>query len=90
MIATKGLPGEDYNLASGIPVTLTELAQEIARLMGCHDAEIAPTGKSFAGDTLKWYASVSKIRKIGFEPSITLDAGLAETIAAIRSRPVVT
>jgi UDP-glucose 4-epimerase len=90
MIATKGLPGEDYNLASGIPVTLTELAQEIARLMGCHNAEIAPTGKSFAGDTLKWYASVSKIRKIGFEPSITLDAGLAETIAAIRSRPVVT
>ncbi len=90
LIATKGLPGEDYNLASGIPVTLTELAQQIARLMGCGNAHIDPTGESFAGDTPKWYASVSKIRKIGFEPAITLDAGLVETIAAIRSRPMVT
>jgi len=90
LIATKGFPGEDYNLASGIPVTLTELAREIARLMECGDARIEPTGESFAGDTLKWYASISKIREIGFDAAITLDAGLAETIAAIRLRPMVT
>lgn len=89
MIATNGLPGEDYNLASGVPVTLAQLAQEIARLMGCGDARIAPTGESFVGDTLKWYAAVSKIRAIGFEPLTSFDAGLGETIAAIRSRPTV-
>lgn len=89
LIATKGLPGHDYNLASGIPVTLTELAREIATLMGCADVRIEPTGESFPGDTMKWYASVSKIQKLGFEPAITLDAGLRETIAAITSRPAV-
>jgi UDP-glucose 4-epimerase len=90
MIATKGVPGEDYNLASGVPVTLTELTREIARLMGCGAVDIAPTGESFAGDTLRWYASVSKIRQIGFEPAISLESGLMETIDAIRSRTMVT
>lgn len=81
-IGTRGSSGEDYNLASGIPVTLMELTLTIARLMGCGDVSISPTGESFAGDTLKWYASISKIRAIGFEPAISLTEGLAETIAA--------
>ena len=89
MIATSGLPGEDYNLASGIPVTLAELTRKIAVLMGCGDAQISPTGESFAGDTLRWYASISKVRDIGFEPEIALDTGLVETIDAIRSRTTV-
>lgn len=89
MIATTGLPGEDYNLGSGVPVTLTELTRKIAELMGCADVRIEPTGESFAGDTLKWYASVSKVRDIGFEPEISLEAGLVETIDAIRSRMTV-
>jgi len=89
MIATSGLPGEDYNLASGIPVTLAELTRTIAELMGCGDAQISPTGESFAGDTLRWYASISKVRDIGFEPEIALEAGLVETIDAIRSRTTV-
>jgi nucleoside-diphosphate-sugar epimerase len=89
MIATRGQAGEDYNLGSGVPVTLMELTRKIADLMGCADARIEPTGESFAGDTLKWYASVSKVRSIGFEPGISLDAGLVETIDAIRSRTTV-
>jgi UDP-glucose 4-epimerase len=85
-IGTRGSPGEDYNLASGVPVTLMELTRTIARLMGCGEVSIVPTGESFAGDTSKWYASISKIREIGFEPAISLTAGLAETIAALKSR----
>ena len=90
MIAARGAAGEDYNLASGVPVTLTELTREIAKQMGCGDVTIEPTGESFPGDTQKWYASISKIRSLGFEPTITLEAGLAETIDAVRSRPLVT
>ncbi len=88
MIAARGSPGEDYNLASGVAVTLMDLTRNIARLMGCADVAITPTGKSFAGDTPRWYASVEKIRSIGFEPSIPLETGLAETIDALRSRPL--
>jgi UDP-glucose 4-epimerase len=88
MIATQGAPGEDYNLASGTPVTLMDLTRHIARLMGHEDATISPTGQSFAGDTPRWYASIEKMRGIGFEPSIPLDAGLAETIRALQARPL--
>lgn len=87
LIATRGSPGEDYNLASGVPVSVTELTQTIAKLMGCPDVWIAPTGESFIGDTPRLYGSVAKIRSIGFEPEIPLEAGLAETIAVVRSRP---
>jgi nucleoside-diphosphate-sugar epimerase len=56
--------------------------------MGCDSARIEPTGESFPGDTPRWYASLDKIRAIGFEPEIDLESGLSETIAAIQARPV--
>ena len=88
IVATHGAPGADYNLASGIPVTLMELTRRIARLMQCEDVRIETTGQSFTGDTPRWYASISRIRGIGFAPEIMLEAGLAETIGALQSRPV--
>ncbi|HUQ18819.1 MAG TPA: NAD-dependent epimerase/dehydratase family protein [Gemmatimonadaceae bacterium] len=88
IIASRGKPGEDYNLASGIPVTVMQLTQAISKLMGCNDARIEPTGESFPGDTPRWYASLDKIRSIGFEPAIDFETGLAETVRAIQARPV--
>ncbi len=79
-IATQGSAGEDYNLASGIPITLLDLASQIAMLMNCPDINIVPTGKSFSGDVPRWYADITKIRKIGFVPEITLKQGLMKTI----------
>lgn len=79
-IASCGAPGEDYNLASGEPVRIVDLAQLIARLMGYPDAEIAATGRSFPGDTPRWYADISKIQKIGFRPAVDLTEGLRRTI----------
>jgi UDP-glucose 4-epimerase len=80
LVAERGAPGEDYNLASGVPVGLRDLARAIARLMGCPDIAIAATGRSFSGDTSRWYADVSKIRRLGFAPRIPLDEGLRRTI----------
>jgi UDP-glucose 4-epimerase len=87
MIAERGSPGEDYNLASGVPVSITALTRAIARLMGCADVWIAPTGESFTGDAQRLYASISKIQSIGFAQEIPLETGLGETIAMVRSRP---
>lgn len=81
MIATAGQAGEEYNLASGVPVKLLDLTRSIAREMGCPGIEIRPTGHSFPGDTLRWYADVSKIRQLGFEPKVDLPSGLARTVA---------
>jgi len=87
LIATAGTAGEEYNLASGVPVTLMDLTGKIAVAMGCSDIAIETTGKSFAGDTPRWYADVTKIRSLGFEPRVNLDTGLRRTIEWLSTVP---
>jgi UDP-glucose 4-epimerase len=84
-LATRGAAGEDYNVASGVPVRLIDLAQTIAALMGFPGIRIVPTGRSFPGDTPRWYADVSKIQALGFSPSVPLEEGLRRTIAWMRA-----
>jgi nucleoside-diphosphate-sugar epimerase len=85
-IANGGTPGEDYNLASGVPVRLLDLAQKIAALMGYPNINIIPSGQSFPGDVPRWYADISKIEQIGFKPEMPLEEGLPRTIAWLTGR----
>jgi UDP-glucose 4-epimerase len=87
MLATDGAAGEEYNLASGEPVRLLELARTIAELMGHPDIRIVPSGQSFPGDTPRWYGDITKVRALGFEPLIDLRTGLQRTIAWLTARP---
>jgi UDP-glucose 4-epimerase len=80
-VATRGVAGEDYNVASGQPVRLLDLAQMIAVEMGVPGIRITPTGKTFPGDTPRWYADTSKTRALGFAPTVGLQEGLRRTIA---------
>jgi UDP-glucose 4-epimerase len=86
LVAERGVPGEDYNVASGEPVKVIDLAQCIARLMGRPDLAIVPTGTSFPGDTARWYADTSKARALGFAPSVPLEEGLRRTIAWLQTQ----
>jgi UDP-glucose 4-epimerase len=79
-IAVHGEPGEDYNLASGVPVNIMDLARKIAILMQRPDVPIRTSGESFPGDVPRWFADISKIGKIGFAPAISLEDGLTKTI----------
>jgi len=79
-IAEFGEAGQDYNLASGIPVRISDLAHQIAALMGHPEVDIVPNGEPSPGDVPKWYADVSKIRRIGFTSQVTLEQGLQRTI----------
>ena len=88
MVATEGAAGEEYNVASGIPVQLHDLARLIAELMGHPRIRIRTTGRSFAGDTARWYADISKVRALGFEPRVDLRSGLLQTIAWLAARPL--
>ncbi|MGE3274100.1 MAG: NAD-dependent epimerase/dehydratase family protein [Vicinamibacterales bacterium] len=85
-VGRRGDPGEDYHVASGIPVRLLDLAATIARLMGRPDLRLAPTGQSFPGDTARWYADPAKVRRLGFEPRVSLEDGLTRTIAWLGAR----
>jgi UDP-glucose 4-epimerase len=88
MVGFDGVAGEEYNVASGKPVRLLDLARTIAEIMGYPNIRIHPTGKSFAGDTARWYADISKVRTLGFEPSVDLSTGLQRTIAWLLTRPI--
>jgi UDP-glucose 4-epimerase len=85
-VAERGCPGHDYNVASGEPVRLLDLARSIASHMGVPNIRIVPTGRTFAGDTHRWYADVGRMRALGFAPTVTLDEGLRRTIAWMLQR----
>ncbi len=85
-VARAGQPGEDYNLASSQPVEILDLARLMCRLMGKPDLDLHTTGHSFAGDVAEWYADISKIRSLGFAPQVSLEEGLAATIAWLEQR----
>ena len=91
-VAARGRAGEDYNVASGRPVRLLDLARAIAVEMGLPAIRLVPTGKTFAGDTPRWFGDVSKMRALGFVPAVPLEEGLRRTIAwmcgsAVGDRP---
>jgi UDP-glucose 4-epimerase len=83
-VATRGCAGDDYNVASGEPVRLLDLARLIACEMGFPAIRIVPTGKTFAGDTPRWYADTAKMRALGFTPLVPLREGLHRTVAWMR------
>jgi UDP-glucose 4-epimerase len=85
-IAEAGQPGEDYNVGSGEPVKMIDLAGLMARIMGRGDLKIRTSGKSFSGDVAKWYADITKLRSIGFEPTVSMEAGLKRTIDSLHKR----
>jgi UDP-glucose 4-epimerase len=85
-ITEHGEPGHDYNVASGVPVNTLELARQIATLMGAPDIKITTSGRSFPGDIPRWYADVSKLRKLIHREPIGLIAGLKRTIDGLNAR----
>lgn len=86
LIATKGQPGEDYNLASGQPIRILDLAQEVANLMGCPNIRILTSSSSPAGEVAAWHADISKIRQIGFAPLVLFSDGLKRTVAWLKDQ----
>jgi nucleoside-diphosphate-sugar epimerase len=82
--ATRGMPGRVYNLGGGSRVTVNEVFAMIERLV---DQPITidqqPPQK---GDMRDTYADTSRAAAdLGFAPSVTLEQGLAEEYAWLRS-----
>ena len=76
LVALKGVPGEIYNVASGRTHTLLELADTIEKVSGKKLARISRPKRP--GDVHESSADISKIKALGFTPSVTLEEGLRE------------
>jgi UDP-glucose 4-epimerase len=75
--------GEAWNVASGRPVSIAELARAVCRASG-----VAPSiefvGEATPGTSRRWIADVSRLRALGVVPRVPLDEGLARTVAWYR------
>jgi nucleoside-diphosphate-sugar epimerase len=71
--------GERYNIASGAPVSVAELARAICTEFGCAPM-LDYSGSVRPGETQSWYPDVSAVRELGYVPQIELQAGIARTV----------
>lgn len=76
LAAMQGVPGEIYNVASGRPYTLLELADTIEKVSGRKLERISLPKRP--GDVHESSADITKISALGYKPSVTLEDGLKE------------
>jgi len=81
--AATGVPGCVYNVGGGSRVTVNHVFEIIGRLVGPVTIDQQPPQK---GDMRDTYADTSRAAAdLGFAPSVTLEQGLAEEYAWLRS-----
>jgi UDP-glucose 4-epimerase len=87
-LGTPGNGGETFNLATGHGVTLNELFSQLAEIIGSDvEPEYAPARP---GEVRHSQADVSRAREaLGFEPAVTIEDGLARTVASFQRKAAV-
>ena len=78
ILQKKGKHREVYHIGNDKEVTINELANKILKILKI-DVNIVQT-KGFIGETLRRCPNINKIRKLGYEPKVSLDKGLNRTI----------
>lgn len=74
--ALTGEPGQGYNVASGKSYSLLQLADLLDQISGQKLTRTFAPGRP--GDVKRSCADISKIRALGFTPSVSLEEGLRE------------
>lgn len=84
VVLQKGSSGSVYNIDSGVPVSIKDLAGIINEQVG-NELELIFDADKPAGVPFR-VATIEKLLETGFHPQVNLDDGLAATIADYRSR----
>ena len=85
LIAESGKPGNDYNICSGNPLKIKNIANIILSELGLKDKKIIFDKKSYPGDIEHWYGDNSKITSLGFKPTISFEDGIKKIISDMES-----
>jgi UDP-glucose 4-epimerase len=78
--------GEVVNVGSGLPLSIMELAQAVARACGATPQLMLGAAEG-PGRSRRWIADVSRLRALGFAPRVSLAEGLGRTVAWYRDAP---
>jgi dTDP-L-rhamnose 4-epimerase len=79
--------GAVYNIGSGSAVTVREIAERMARVLGCEDLEPEITGRYRMGDIRHCFADVRRAKEeLGHAPRVSLDDGMRELAGWLRGR----
>jgi UDP-glucose 4-epimerase len=88
-IARNGLPGESYNISTGVSYSVTELAQVVIEALGLTGrTTISYSGSSWKGDAQFWSVDITKAQSIGYVPQFNLKLGVAKTTQWLQSLPL--
>ncbi|HEY8355882.1 MAG TPA: NAD-dependent epimerase/dehydratase family protein [Ramlibacter sp.] len=78
-LETPGAAGEVFNIGSGEPHTVQDVAARLARVMGKEHIRPDILGKYRVGDIRHCYADITKAREVlGYQPQVRLDDGMTE------------
>jgi dTDP-L-rhamnose 4-epimerase len=81
-IETPQAAGQVFNLGSGEPHTILEIAQRMAAVLGKPHLEPQVMGKYRVGDIRHCFADISRACQVlGYEPQVSLHAGMTELAA---------
>ena len=70
-----------YNIGSDVSFCVTDLAHEVLGVVGRKGRQIVTTGKSWPGDIFTLVPDITRVRRLGFDPAVTLNEGLANVMS---------
>jgi nucleoside-diphosphate-sugar epimerase len=85
-IMNNGSEGEIYNISSGNPTLISELAEDIKSIVAIEHKEIIWDDSQTLGIRDSWYGNNSKIKGIGFEINKDFKEKLITTVNSISKR----
>jgi dTDP-L-rhamnose 4-epimerase len=89
-LQTPEAAGEVFNVGSGQPCTVRDVAARLARVLGKEHIEPEIIGKYRVGDIRHCFSDIGKARQVlGYAPEVTLDEGMAELAAWLESQAAV-
>lgn len=89
-LETEAAAGDVFNIGSGQPLTVRDVAARLARVMGKERIEPEIVGKYRVGDIRHCFADIGKAQRVlGYAPQVTLDNGMAELAAWLESQAAV-
>src|SRR6478672_2209602 len=89
-LETPDAAGETFNIGSGQPRTVREIAAKLAKVVGKEHVQPEILGKYRVGDIRHCYADIGKAQRIlSYAPQVQLEDGLVELASWLASQPAV-